>query len=91
MCPPWQAPNGGDGVTVDDLRRLPLSKICTRGFVCIWVDKHVLGEVVDLLDKWKFDYIENLTWVQLKGNTHMKMEGAPYFCKSHMTMLMFRK
>eukprot|EP00958_Prasinococcus_capsulatus_P001391 scaffold121_cov412-Prasinococcus_capsulatus_cf.AAC.8 len=91
ISPPWQAAQGGPGITIEDFQRLPIRKLCARGFVCVWVEKHVLGDVVEVLDKWSFDYIENFTWVLWNGNTHMKKEAAPYFCKSHTTMLMFRK
>ena len=41
--------------------------------------------------KKAFVYVENLTWVQQRPNNTIANSAAEYVCRSHRTMLMFRR
>ncbi|KAK9839357.1 hypothetical protein WJX84_007602 [Apatococcus fuscideae] len=43
------------------------------------------------MHRWKFIYIENLTWVFLHANNSILQLPSPYARRSHITMLMFRR
>lgn len=55
-----------------------------------WVQSQ-LHAVVRLLYRWRFAYVENLTWVHMGPNNRPLAEAAPHARCSHSTLLMFRK
>ena len=70
MNPPWnidQAPDKGN-VTVEDIAQLPLETLTPLGFIFIWVEKENLSLVCDVMHEKNFNYVENLTWVQMQQN-----------------------
>mmetsp|Transcript_7895 Transcript_7895/g.10684 ORF Transcript_7895/g.10684 Transcript_7895/m.10684 type:complete len:261 (+) Transcript_7895:45-827(+) len=81
---------GARGVTVKDLEKLNLPKICPIGFIFIWVDKALLSDVVYLMEKLNYAYVENLTYVMLLPNNSMHCGDSPYLPLSHRTLLIFR-
>ncbi len=73
------------------LQALPIPRLCPRGFVMVWVHKGLIQPCCRLLAGWGYVYVENLTWVHLTpGNAIARGPGA-HFCRSHSTLLMFRK
>jgi N6-adenosine-specific RNA methylase IME4 len=60
LNPPWHA-----HVTPAHLAALQLDRVCPLGFIFVWVEKEVLSEVMDVFAKAKYQYVENLTWVQM--------------------------
>ena len=85
--PPWDR----KGCTVATIEALALDHICPLGFVFIWVEKEVLHQVVDVLSKAKFVYVENLTWVMLQPSNRVVTAPAPIIARSHRTLLIFRR
>ena len=57
----------------------------------MWVEKENLSDVCDAMLKKAFVYVENLTWVQQRPNNTIANSAAEYMCRSHRTMLMFRR
>jgi hypothetical protein len=55
-----------------------------------WVQSQ-LHAVVRLLYRWRFAYVENLTWVHMGPNNRPLAEAAPHARCFHSTLLMFRK
>lgn len=51
----------------------------------------VLSDVVFLMEKWKYSYIENLTWVQLMPNNKLLRDPYHTFSTSHRTLMLFRR
>ena len=91
--PPWAAPLNPDAgdVTVEQVARIPFQKLAPYGFVFMWVEKENLSAVCDAMLKKSFVYVENLTWVQQRPNNTIANSAAEYVCRSHRTMLMFRR
>ena len=57
----------------------------------MWVDKAVLSDVVYLMEKWTYVYVENLTYVQIRPNNRMLTDHYPYMRTSHRTLMIFRR
>jgi N6-adenosine-specific RNA methylase IME4 len=83
-------PDRGD-VLVDQIATIPFQKLAPYGFVFMWVEKENLSAVCDAMLKKSFVYVENLTWVQQRPNNTIANSAAEYVCRSHRTMLMFRR
>lgn len=45
----------------------------------------------DLMDKWGYAYVDNLTWVYLAENNAILTMDAPYALASHLTLYIFRR
>ena len=75
---------------LERLAKLPVPRLCPIGFVLIFADKEHVAGVVAQMYKWKFIYIENLTWVFMHANNAIHRLASPYAQRSHITMLMFR-
>lgn len=91
--PPWDIPDSPDrgGVTVEDIAKIPFQKLAPYGFVFMWVEKENLSQVCDVMLEKAFVYVENMTWVQMHPNNTIANCAAQYLCRSHRTMLMFRR
>ena len=76
---------------LDRLSKLPIPQLCPIGFVFIFADKEHIASVVKQMHRWKFIYIENLTWVFLHANNSILQLPSPCARRSHITMLMFRR
>ena len=70
LNPPWAT------VTPKQIESLSLPKLCPVGFVFVWVDKEVLDQVVDVLVRMKYMYVENLTWVLMAPNNRVRTAAA---------------
>lgn len=79
------------GTTSQILERLDLPSLCPSGFVFVWVSKGNISGVMDLMYGWNYCYVENLTWVQLKPNNRVVQECSDGFCRSHLTLFIFRR
>ena len=93
MNPPWnidQAPDKGN-VTVEDIAQLPLETLTPLGFIFIWVEKENLSLVCDVMHEKNFNYVENLTWVQMQPNNVVVGTESRYLARSHRTLLIFRR
>jgi hypothetical protein len=90
---PGAAPGPGSAASsvVERLRRLPIQRLCPTGFVFVWAEKHHLHAVCKQLHSWGYAYVENLTWVLMAPNNSILRLGHAYTCKSHLTLLIFRK
>ncbi|KAK3277794.1 hypothetical protein CYMTET_14222 [Cymbomonas tetramitiformis] len=82
---------GDNTVTVEMLKKLDLPKIVPLGFIFIWIDKTVLEEVMNLMYKWNYVYVENLTWVQMLTNNKFLQSESKYVSQSHQTLYIFRR
>lgn len=47
-----------------------------NGIVFIWSEKEILGEIIDVLESKKFQYIENLMITQLSADKALEIEKA---------------
>jgi N6-adenosine-specific RNA methylase IME4 len=93
MNPPWkidQAPDKGN-VTLEDIAQLPLETLTPLGFIFIWVEKENLSLVCDVMQEKNFNYVENLTWVQMQPNNVIVGTESRYLARSHRTLLIFRR
>ena len=50
-----------------------------------------IAEVVDVMDKWGFSYVENLTWVHMAPNNTVVASPSLYARRSHLSLFIFRK
>jgi hypothetical protein len=91
--PPWAVPLSPDSgkVTVEQIATIPFQKLAPYGFVFMWIEKENLSAVCDVMSAKQFVYVENLTWVQQRPNNTIANSNAEHLCRSHRTMLMFRR
>ena len=84
-----------------------LKEMMTKGLVFLWTYKTEIKEWVETMEKFKFNYVENLVWVKVDkqktdkagGLENLKdfsidlvsKERGSPFASSHMTLLIFRK
>jgi len=64
-------------VTPKQIESLSLPKLCPVGFIFVWVEKEVLDQVVDVLVRQKYVYVENLTWVLMTANNRVRPRAPP--------------
>jgi len=71
----------------------------------VWAEKEIMQDLIIQLEKLKFYYVENVTWVMIdernkkEVDDSRRIEVAPAFYhedgqflrKAHKTLLMFRK
>ena len=91
VSPGWEGPAGsGRASRVEPLRQLQLSKLCPDGFIFIWVQKTDIMAVMSTMYEQGFQYVENLTWVQLGVGNDVARAPSDYLCRSHATLFFFR-
>lgn len=66
--PGWDScPNDAcedDASSRQALAAIPLPRLCPKGFVFVWAEKHRLAMVTRQMYKWGYIYVENFTWVR---------------------------
>jgi N6-adenosine-specific RNA methylase IME4 len=84
-----------------------LKNFMDKGLVFLWSPKNEIKEWVETMEKFKFNYVENLVWVQVDkekiknagGLENLKdfstdllsVQPGSPFASAHVTLLMFRK
>ena len=65
--------------------------MCPTGFIFVWAEKEHIMDVMEQLYKWKFAYVENLTWVQMLPSNVVVRSRYRVMRRSHKTLFIFRK
>jgi len=90
LSPGWEGRGEGRAGRVEPLRRLRLSTLCPEGFVFIWVQKTDIMAVMQAMYEEGFQYVENLTWVQLGLGNDVVQAPSDFLRRSHATLYFFR-
>jgi N6-adenosine-specific RNA methylase IME4 len=61
------------------------------GFVFVWVDKELIAEVLEVMEREGFKYVENLVWVRQDADNSFRLEQSAYFGRTKSTLLMCRR
>ncbi|ORZ06213.1 MT-A70-domain-containing protein [Absidia repens] len=85
--PPWQlathAPTRGVAISYQQLpdvciEDLPLEKLQTNGFLFIWVINNKYAKAFEMMEKWGYKYVDDITWVKQTVNRRMA-KGHGYY------------
>jgi hypothetical protein len=84
-----------------------LKNLIPKGLIFLWSYKKEIKEWVEVMEKFKFNYVENLVWVKVDKTATQNVGGLETlsdfstdllekkpsfpFASSHLTLLMFRK
>ncbi|CAG9320136.1 unnamed protein product [Blepharisma stoltei] len=100
--------NAPDGLNIRAKGKLKYLKgLMNKGLIFLWSQKKEIKEWVEVMEKMKYQYVENLVWVQV-DQTNVDAAGGLVnltdftpnliskqpgwpFATSHLTLLMFRK
>eukprot|EP00842_Homolaphlyctis_polyrhiza_P000932 jgi/Hompol1/183/HPOL_002448-RA len=100
MDPPWQlashAPTRGVAIGYQQLpdqliECLPIEKLQTNGFIFIWVINNKYAKAFDLMTKWGYKYVDDITWVKQTVNRRMAKGHGYYLQHAKETCLVGRK
>ncbi|KAI8925588.1 MT-A70-domain-containing protein [Entophlyctis helioformis] len=100
MDPPWQlashAPTRGVAIGYQQLpdlliETLPIEKLQTNGFIFIWVINNKYAKAFDLMTKWGYEYVDDITWVKQTVNRRMAKGHGYYLQHAKETCLVGRK
>ncbi|KAJ3036579.1 hypothetical protein HDV00_002539 [Rhizophlyctis rosea] len=100
MDPPWQlassAPTRGVAIGYQQLpdlliERLPIEKLQTNGFIFIWVINNKYAKAFELMEKWGYTYVDDITWVKQTVNRRMAKGHGYYLQHAKETCLVGRK
>jgi mRNA m6A methyltransferase catalytic subunit len=87
MDPPWQLasnqPTRGVAIGYQQLpdqliQGLPIDTLSTDGFIFIWVINNKYSKAFELMEKWGYKYIDDITWVKQTVNRRMA-KGHGYY------------
>ncbi|KAJ3392301.1 hypothetical protein HDU92_008532 [Lobulomyces angularis] len=100
MDPPWQLashqPARGVAIAYQQLpdaliEDLPIEKLQTDGFIFIWVINNKYTKAFDLLEKWGYTYVDEITWVKQTVNRRMAKGHGYYLQHAKETCLVGKK
>ncbi|KAJ1724842.1 hypothetical protein LPJ53_000910 [Coemansia erecta] len=96
MDPPLLLPNEQpkpDYFGIEKLRAIPVGKLLVPGaFLFTWCEKELLPDMCEIAEgEWGLKYVENFCWVRHLTNNHIARLPSDYFCRSKVTLLIFRK
>ncbi|KAJ3006730.1 hypothetical protein HKX48_009496 [Thoreauomyces humboldtii] len=100
MDPPWQlashAPTRGVAIAYQQLpdaciEDLPISTLQENGFIFIWVINNKYVKAFELLERWGYDYVDDITWVKQTVNRRMAKGHGYYLQHAKETCLVGRK
>ncbi|KAG2200672.1 hypothetical protein INT47_005828 [Mucor saturninus] len=98
--PPWQlatnAPTRGVAIAYQQLpdvciEDIPFHKLQTNGFLFIWVINNKYAKAFELMEKWGYTYVDDITWVKQTVNRRMAKGHGYYLQHAKETCLVARK
>ena len=101
LSPPWKErfptasgePYNTEGIVPKDLLKLKLgnTKVIEAGFVYIWSPKHLLHEILKVMERMNFFYVENAINVRQAVSNDIQGLESQYFKSSKETLLILRR
>ncbi|KAI9094112.1 MT-A70-domain-containing protein [Phlyctochytrium arcticum] len=100
MDPPWQlashAPTRGVAIAYQQLpdaciEELPIPKLQTNGFIFIWVINNKYVKAFELMERWGYEYVDDITWVKQTVNRRMAKGHGYYLQHAKETCLVGKK
>ncbi|KAI8817346.1 MT-A70-domain-containing protein [Fimicolochytrium jonesii] len=100
MDPPWQlashAPTRGVAIAYQQLpdaciEDLPISTLQQNGFIFIWVINNKYVKAFELMERWGYTYVDDITWVKQTVNRRMAKGHGYYLQHAKETCLIGRK
>ncbi|TPX57384.1 hypothetical protein PhCBS80983_g03863 [Powellomyces hirtus] len=100
MDPPWQlashAPTRGVAIAYQQLpdaliEELPIATLQQNGFIFIWVINNKYVKAFELMQKWGYEYVDDITWVKQTVNRRMAKGHGYYLQHAKETCLVGRK
>jgi mRNA (2'-O-methyladenosine-N6-)-methyltransferase len=100
MDPPWQlathAPTRGVALGYSQLpdiciEEIPIEKLQTNGFLFIWVINVKYVKAFELMKKWGYTFVDDITWVKQTVNRRMAKGHGYYLQHAKETCLVGRK
>lgn len=100
MDPPWQlathAPTRGVAIAYQQLpdtciEELPIEKLQKNGFIFIWVINNKYVKAFELMKKWGYTFVDDITWVKQTVNRRMAKGHGYYLQHAKETCLVGRK
>ncbi|KAJ2778793.1 hypothetical protein H4R18_004389 [Coemansia javaensis] len=78
---------------IADLAAVPVGELLVPGgFLFAWCEKELLPDMCELAERrWGLRYVENFCWVLQQTNNHIARLDSAYFCRSKVTLLIFRR
>ncbi|KAI8887056.1 MT-A70-domain-containing protein [Backusella circina FSU 941] len=98
--PPWQlathAPTRGVAIAYQQLpdiciEDLPIPKLSKNGFLFIWVINNKYAKAFELMEKWGYTYVDDITWVKQTVNRRMAKGHGYYLQHAKETCLVGKK
>ncbi|CAO3700132.1 unnamed protein product [Rhizopus stolonifer] len=98
--PPWQlathAPTRGVAIAYQQLpdiciEDIPIPKLQKNGFLFIWVINNKYAKAFELMEKWGYTYVDDITWVKQTVNRRMAKGHGYYLQHAKETCLVGKK
>jgi hypothetical protein len=86
---PGQDPKPGY-ITMEQFSKIAIPRLVQSGFIFIWTEKELTGQMLQLMVRWNFRYVENIAWIKKNINNTIHQSPYKYFNKSKSTCLIFR-
>ncbi|KAI8049978.1 MT-A70-domain-containing protein [Syncephalis plumigaleata] len=100
MDPPWQlathAPTRGVAIAYQQLpdvciESLPIEKLQQNGLIFIWVINAKYVRAFELMERWGYEYVDEIAWVKQTVNRRMAKGHGYYLQHAKETCLIGRK
>ena len=100
MDPPWQlsGANPTRGVTISydslsdqEIGKMPIPKLQTEGLIFIWTINAKYTFSLSLLDKWGYQYVDEVVWVKKTCNNKIAKSHGYWLQHAKETCLVGRK
>ncbi|KAK4517940.1 uncharacterized protein ATC70_001289 [Mucor velutinosus] len=98
--PPWQlatnTPTRGVAIAYQQLpdvciEELPIPKLQQNGFLFMWVINNKYAKAFELIEKWGYTYVDDITWVKQTVNRRMAKGHGYYLQHAKETCLVGKK
>jgi hypothetical protein len=74
-----------------EFANLQLPEEMTSGFLFIWTETEYLADLVEVVSRWGFTYVENAAWIRKSIDNRVNVRKGPIFGASHSLLVIFRK
>ncbi|KAJ3311142.1 hypothetical protein HDV04_003105 [Boothiomyces sp. JEL0838] len=95
-APEWCVPIKGVAIAYQQLpdaliESLPIDTLQTDGFIFIWVINNKFVKAFELMEKWGYEYVDDITWVKQTVNRRVAKGHGYYLQHAKETCLVGKK
>lgn len=90
MAPEHKRLNRYSTLTLDEIKSLPVSDVCTeKAHLYLWIPNALIQEGLDTMREWGFQYKSNIIWQKIRKDGEPDGRGVGFYFRNTTEIILF--